>query len=132
MNALDTNNSHDSRDRRKQEKAQTLISTVNSIALLWQVGCEFVAAARKLQPFGFSPEQAWEALADMQAMADVVVLPDVDSWTIARDLSQRLDLHFWDTLVVAGCIRGGVETLYTEDFGSIDSIEGVRAVNPFL
>ena len=44
MNAIDTNiwvYCHDSRDGEKQRVAQELIETAESIALLWQVGCEF-------------------------------------------------------------------------------------------
>jgi predicted nucleic acid-binding protein len=74
---------------------------------------------------------AWAALADMQAMADVVLLPDPEMWPLARDLQERFSLHFWDGLIVAGCIRGGVETLYSEDFSDAGPIDGVRIVNPF-
>jgi predicted nucleic acid-binding protein len=57
MNAIDTNiwvYCHDARDGEKQRVAQELIETAESIVLLWQVGCEFIAAARKLHPFGFT------------------------------------------------------------------------------
>jgi predicted nucleic acid-binding protein len=83
MNAIDTNiwiYCHDSRDSEKQQVAQRLIETTGRIALLWQVGCEFIAAARKLQPFGFTEEQAWQSLEDMQAMADAVLLPAPELW----------------------------------------------------
>jgi hypothetical protein len=53
MNAIDTNvwiYCHDVRDPEKQQVAQRLIETVDSVVLLWQVGCEFIAAARKLKP----------------------------------------------------------------------------------
>jgi predicted nucleic acid-binding protein len=135
MNAIDTNvwiYSHDSRDESKRRTAQKLIATLEPIALLWQVGCEFVAAARKLEPFGFSPQQAWAALADMQAMADAVLLPNCETWSIARDVHERLQLHFWDALIVAACIQGRVDTLYSEDFGDRIAIEGLRIVNPFV
>lgn len=134
MNAIDTNiwiYSHDRRDAEKQRVAKRLIATLDPLALLWQVGCEFIAAARKLDPFGFSLQDAWDALADMQAMADVVLLPSTEVWTNARDLQERLQLHFWDALIAAACIQGGVETLYSEDFGDRGSIDGLRIVNPF-
>jgi predicted nucleic acid-binding protein len=77
MIAIDTNiwiYCHDSRDAEKRLIAQQMIQTAEPIALLWQVGCEFIAAARKLQPFGFSEEQAWQSLEDMQAMSAAVLL----------------------------------------------------------
>ena len=56
MNALDTNiwiYSHDTRDPEKQRRAQELIRTVQPLAPLWQVGCEFIAASRRLASMGF-------------------------------------------------------------------------------
>jgi predicted nucleic acid-binding protein len=57
MNAIDTNiwlYSHDTRDPRKQALSQQLLASVRPLALPWQVGCEFIAASRKLGPAGFT------------------------------------------------------------------------------
>ena len=135
MNAIDTNiwiYSHDARDEGKRRRAHELIATLEPLALPWQVGCEFVAAARKLEVFGFTRQEAWAALADMEAIADVVLLPDRSVWPMARDLQERLGLHFWDALLVAGCICGGVETLYSEDFSGHRKIGDLTIVNPFV
>jgi predicted nucleic acid-binding protein len=110
MNVIDTNiwiYSHDTRDRHKQLTAQSLIATVRSMALPWQVGCEFIAACRKLAAIGFDETRAWTALADMQAMANVVLMPSEDHWHEARSLQLRHSLSFWDALLAAACIRGG-------------------------
>ncbi len=48
MNALDTNvwiYSHDTRETEKQQMAQRLIAEARPGVLLWQVGCEFIAAS---------------------------------------------------------------------------------------
>jgi hypothetical protein len=77
MNAVDTNlwiYCHDTLDPNKQLVAQHLIATVRPLALPWQVGCEFIAANRKLAPQGFDEIQAWSALTRMQAMANVLLL----------------------------------------------------------
>jgi predicted nucleic acid-binding protein len=135
MNAIDTNiwvYSHDKRDEDKQRAAQRLIATLDPMALLWQVGCEFIAAARKLEPFGFRLQDAWNALADMQTIADIVLLPNHETWSIARGLQERLQVHFWDALIIAACNQGGVETFYSEDFGDQTIIDGLRIVNPFV
>jgi len=134
MNAIDTNvwiYSHDKRDEEKYRVAQGLIATLEPMALLWQVGCEFIAASRKLEPFGFHLQDAWEALADMQTMADIVLLPNCDTWSIARDIQQRRGIQFWDALILAVCIQGGVKTLYSEDFGEQGPVDGINIVNPF-
>jgi len=118
MNAIDTNvwlYSHDTRDPRKQAIAQQLIASTRPLALPWQVGCEFLAASRKLASVGFTEAQAWDALVDMQILADVVLLPVVALWLQARSLQSRYSLSFWDALLVAACLAGGVATLYTED-----------------
>jgi predicted nucleic acid-binding protein len=133
MNAIDTNvwiYCHDARDLEKQQTAQKLVSTVGAIVLLWQVGCEFIAAARKLEVSGFKPEDAWEALADMQAMAEKVVMPSRELWSRCRELQQNRSLHFWDALLMSCCLDAGVSVLYSEDIGE-GNLNGLRIVNPF-
>src|SRR5688572_19180164 len=69
MIAIDTNiwiYSHDLRDPVRQRKAQEVIASATPLALVWQVGCEFVAASRKLAAHGFTTDQAWASLEDMQ------------------------------------------------------------------
>jgi predicted nucleic acid-binding protein len=134
MNALDTNiwlYRHDTRDLDKQQKSKRLIDETRPWVLLWQVGCEFIAASRKLEPFGFSQKDAWDALADMQTIAHGIVLPVPQLWSEARTLQVQFSLSFWDARIVAACIRGGVTRLYTEDMGAPRTINGLSLVNPF-
>lgn len=135
MNAIETNvwlYSHDTRDPGKQSIAQQLIASTRPLALPWQVGCEFMAASRKLASVGFTEVQAWAALADMQVLADVVLLPVPDLWLQAQSLQGRYSLSFWDALLVASCLHAGVAKLYTEDMGSPRNIDGLALVSPFL
>lgn len=134
MNAIDTNvwiYCHDVRDAEKQQIAQQLIGTVEPIALLWQVGCEFIAAARKLQTFGFTEEQAWQSLADMQAMAESILLPIPELWPLCRTIQQQHGMHFWDAIIVATCIHYQVAMLYSEDIPESNDFHGLKIVNPF-
>jgi predicted nucleic acid-binding protein len=135
MNAHDTNvwiYSHDTSDPQKQLRAQQVIATGRPFVLLWQVGCEFIAASRKLRPLGFTEDQAWQALINMQAAADNILVPDVQIWPETKALQTHHSLSFWDALLVAACIRGGVQTLYTENIGAPRMIDGLSLVNPFL
>jgi predicted nucleic acid-binding protein len=135
MNAIDTNiwlYAHDARDPSKQQIAQQLVATTRPLALPWQVGCEFVAASRKLASVGFTEAHAWASLAAMQTVADVVLLPVPDLWPESQSLQGHYSLSFWDALLVAACIRGGVQVLYTEDIGSPRAIGNLSLVNPFL
>lgn len=135
MNVLDANiwlYSHDTRDPHKQTRAQQLIATVRPLALPWRVGCEFVAASRKLAPAGFTEAQAWSALTAIRALADVILLPVPDLWLETQSLQGRYSLSFWDALLVAACLHDGVKVLYTEDIGAPRTIDSLTLVNPFL
>jgi predicted nucleic acid-binding protein len=135
MNTIDTNvwlYTHDNRDPHKQAVAQQLVATTSPLALLWQVGCEFVAASRKLAPLGFTEHQAWAALAAMQTLADAVLLPVPDLWPQTQALQGRYSLSLWDALLIAACLHGAVKVLYTEDMGAPRTIDGLSLVNPFL
>ena len=135
MNAIDTNiwiYSHDGRDLLKQQVAQQLIASVRPLALPWQVGCEFIAASRKLAAHGFDEAKAWLALAQMKAMADAILLPTSELWAAAQALQGAHSLSFWDALLAASCIQDNVQVLYTEDMGAPRTIESLSLVNPFL
>ena len=63
MNAVDTNvllYVHDYRDPAKQATAKTIINSLSDAVLLWQVACEYIAAARKFAPLGYSRDKAWQ------------------------------------------------------------------------
>jgi predicted nucleic acid-binding protein len=135
MNVLDTNiwiYSHDSRDSVKQDKAQRLIGELRPLALPWQVGCEFIAASRKLASQGFDEDKAWKALAAMQSLADTILLPSLELWQESRSIQSRHSLSFWDALLIASCIRGKIRTPHTEDMGAPRVIDGLNLVNPFV
>ena len=135
MNAIDTNiwlYSHDSTDAKKQLVAQQLILTTRSLALPWQVGCEFIAGSRKLQPQGFTEARAWAALAKMRKMANRILLPRAKLWDDALALQGRYSLSFWDALLIVSCLLGKVQVLYTEDMGAPRVIDSLSLINPFL
>ena len=134
MHAIDTNvwiYSQDIRDKDKQKAAQDIIAVTRPLALPWQVGCEFIAASRKLTTFGFSAEQAWQSLEAMQALADVILMPSTKHWSICSELVSNYKISFWDGMLIASCIEGGVKTLFTEDLTEDSIVAGVRIVNPF-
>jgi predicted nucleic acid-binding protein len=134
MNAVDTNvliYAHDPRDPIKQNKAVALIASLTDGILLWQVACEYVAASRKLAPFGLNPQQAFNDLKRLRS----VWTPVEPTWAVldtAETLMTTGNLSFWDAMIVAACIENGVQTLYSEDFDSSTTrLTGVTIVNPF-
>jgi predicted nucleic acid-binding protein len=134
MNAIDTNiwiYAHDRRDPAKQQKAQDLINTLHPQALLWQVGCEFLAAAHKLAPYGFTEDQTYNSLDRMLRMSTKLILPDPESWIRCRSLQKDHSLNFWDAILIASCLLGNVSRLYSEDLSDQQDINGLKIINPF-
>jgi predicted nucleic acid-binding protein len=134
MNAVDTNvllYAHDPRDPAKQSAAQSLIQSLSDGVLLWQVACEYLSASRKLRAYGYGID---DALRDVQGFRLVwtTILPNWDVLDKAEDLLGRFSLSFWDALIIAACLEGGVERLYTEDFDAYPTINGLEIVNPFV
>jgi predicted nucleic acid-binding protein len=134
MNAVDTNiliYVHDYRETDKREIAESLIETLADAVLLWQVACEYVAASRKLEPFGYSRRKAWEDLRKIRSVW-ATQLPTWNVLSRAEDLTQRYSLSSWDALIIAACLEGGVTRFYSEDFDKSVESEGLEIVNPFI
>jgi predicted nucleic acid-binding protein len=134
MIAIDTNiwlYCHDSRDLRKQAVAKQLVQDSFPIILPWQVGCEFIAASRKLSAQGFTLDLAWKSLKSMRAMSEKIVFPTIEHWDRCKTLTGSGGFSFWDGLLVACCLDAGVQVLYSEDMGGIASINGMEIKNPF-
>lgn len=124
MNAVDTNiliYVHDPRDLSKQATAEFLLDAVSDLALLWQVACEYIAASRKLVPFGYDLTKALEDVRDMRATWKTI-LPSWAIHDLAEELMADYSLSFWDAMIIAACLDGGVRCLYSEDFDSYSKI----------
>ncbi|HEX5470377.1 MAG TPA: PIN domain-containing protein [Lacipirellulaceae bacterium] len=134
MNAVETNiliYVHDPRDANKQAVASDLVEQMDDGLLLRQVVCEFLAASRKLAKLGYNFDQA---LADVRILMTgwSTALP---SWRVldrAMHLLARYGLSYWDSMLAAACLEAGAEMLYSEDFGDLTEIDGLKLVNPFL
>ncbi|HVQ36969.1 MAG TPA: PIN domain-containing protein [Pyrinomonadaceae bacterium] len=134
MNAVDTNvliYVRDPRNPVKQQRAVQLTTGLSDGALLWQVACEFVSASRKLAPFGFTQAQAWREVERLRVLWKLI-LPSKNVLTRAEQLTATQNLSFWDAMIVAAYMEGGITRLYTEDFdNSLKRTTGVEIVNPF-
>ena len=133
MNAVDTNillYIHDPRDPHKQTTAAALLQSLADGVLLWQLACEYLSASRKLEPFGYNRAQAWLDIHDLRRVW-TTILP---SWSILERAERLLDyysLSFWDAMIIAACLDGGVTRLYSEDFNAYPRVDGLEIVNPF-
>ncbi len=133
MNAVDTNvliYVNDPRDLRKQAIAAQVVKDLDAGMLLWQVVCEFLAASRKLAPYGFGATEAWHYL-ERLCNAWQVVFPTWKVQTRAYELTQRYSISYWDALLLGACKDAGVARLYSEDLDTHDGIDGLEIVNPF-
>ena len=133
MNAVDTNvllYAHDPRDKAKQQTAIGLIQSLSDGVLLWQVACEYLAASRKLAPFGYSMNEAWQDVHDLRQLW-ATALPTWEVHERAKHLLARYHLSFWDAMIVAACLEVGITRLYTEDFDAYTRIDSLDVINPF-
>jgi predicted nucleic acid-binding protein len=133
MNAVDTNvliYAHDPRDAAKNSIARSLIDSLLDGVLLWQVACEFLWASRKLGPLGYDQEQAWSEVRRLR-LAWRTVAPDWSVMDRASTLLTNYSLSYWDAMIIAACLDCGVTLLYSEDFDSYSTIEGLSLINPF-
>lgn len=133
MNAVDTNvliYAHDARDPQKQSTAAALIQSQVDGVLLWQVACEYLSASRKLESQGYSLQQAWRDIHDLRSVW-TTILPTWNVLDLAENLMASFSLSFWDALILAACLEGGVERIYTEDFDAYPTVNGLEVINPF-
>jgi predicted nucleic acid-binding protein len=49
----------------------------------------------------------------------------------ASTLLSNYSLSFWDVMIIAACLEGGVSSLYSENFDGYSNIEGLSLINPF-
>jgi predicted nucleic acid-binding protein len=132
MNAVDTNiliYANDSRDPVKQRIAIDLVLSLVNGVLLWQVVCEYLAASRKLERFGYTQAQAWEYICDLKQVW-YIALPNWQVLERTQDLMRRFSLSYWDAMIISACLEAKVQTFYTEDLG-YSNIDGLIIVNPF-
>lgn len=64
-------------------------------------------------------------------MADVVLIPNPTQWASCRAPMASHQVSFWDRMLIASCLEGGVRTLFTEDLPGGSTIPGLKIVNPF-
>jgi predicted nucleic acid-binding protein len=94
-----------------------------------QVLAEFyVTTTRKLA----RPLDAAAAAEQISDLSAVPVVPiDGELVRTAVQLSQAHQLSLWDAMVVRAAVRGGCDTLVTEDLPQGTVLDGVRVFNPF-
>jgi predicted nucleic acid-binding protein len=94
MNAVDTNiliYVNDPREAAKRRIATSLVAELTDGVLLWQVASEYLAASRKLEPFGYDKTQAYQYIRDLQQVW-YTALPTWNVLDRAENLINRFSL----------------------------------------
>lgn len=60
------------------------------------------------------------------------VFPNLDLYESALDIFEKTGYSFYDSLIVAGALRGGCSYLYSEDLCAGHQVDRVKVVNPFI
>ena len=89
----------------------------------------FVVVTRRLSP-PMPHELAARVIRAFAALQIIRVDPDII--VNAIELTRRYRFSFWDGLIIEAALRGGAETLYTEDLQPGQVIETLQVENPFL
>ena len=137
MNAIDTNvlvyaiDSHQPSRQAKARDLLTRLSAASTTVLPWQVACEYMSCLRRFAATGRFPAADIEA--DILDLLDVfpLVLPTESMIPRSLSLMSRYSLSHWDSLLIAGCLEAGVDTLYSEDLDAGMTYDTVSVINPF-
>jgi predicted nucleic acid-binding protein len=123
----------DDRQPEKKVRALALISDALQTGkgiISWQVMQEFLnVSTRKFA----TPLKSEDAKVYLQKVLHPLcqVFPDLDLYCTALDIQTRTEYSFYDSLIIAGAMRGGCTILYTEDLHTGHQVDRVKFVNPF-
>lgn len=112
----------------KRKCALGLIETQH-FGLSAQVLQEFyVTVVRKIQ-IPLPVEQALEWIEQLEIFPCLAV--DANLVKLAVEVSERFQISYWDSAIIAAADALGAATLYTEDLNHEQMYGSVQAVNPF-
>ena len=123
---------HDTSAASKHLRAIDLVNRLASDdrgALSVQVLQEFFVTVTGKLPQPLPSRSAAAIIADLATWE--MHAPEAGDVLAAIDLRERLDLSFWDAMIVRSASRLGCELLWSEDFTNGRSYAGVEVRNPF-
>lgn len=113
----------------KAAHAQKLLAMGGVISV--QCLNEFASVARR--KLGMSWERVEAALLVIARLCDPVLPLDVDLHRLGLSVARERRLSIYDGMIVAAALKGGCDTLYSEDMQHGLVIDGaLRIENPFL
>jgi predicted nucleic acid-binding protein len=100
------------------------------VLLSTQVLQEFYVTVTRKLAVPLEPETAEAAVRNFSTLPIVGV--DAERILAAIIRSRRLQLSFWDALIIEAALIGGADRLLTEDMQHGMRIDGLQIENPFL
>jgi predicted nucleic acid-binding protein len=123
----------DPEDPRKQYRAEEVMNALranqNGRLSVQNLAEFFYTSTRKLKP-PLSPSQAMEQIDRFQTLWPVFSLTPVIVTEAARGVRDH-QLAYYDAQIWATARLNGVPVIFSEDFQTGRTLEGVRFVNPF-
>jgi predicted nucleic acid-binding protein len=116
----------------KKERARARFeaeTAAGQIVLSTQVLQEFYVAVTRKLAVPLEAEPAAAVVRDLAALPIIGV--DADRILAAIGRSRRLQLSFWDALIIETALVGGADRLLTEDLQHGQIIDGLVVENPF-
>ena len=123
---------HDRSAGVKHDRARALLESLwqeQAGSLSIQVFQEFYVNVTRKVAHPLSPESAAQIIADLSVWH--VHQPDTNDILEAIRLQTRLQLSFWDAMILTSARRLGCETVWSEDLSHGQVYEGVEVRNPF-
>jgi len=123
---------HDRSAGVKHDRARALLLDLwqdRAGGLSIQVLQEFYVNVTRKVARPLSPESAAQIIADLSVRQ--IHRPDTNDILEAIRLQTRLQLSFWDAMILTSARRLGCATLWSEDMSHGQQYEGVTAINPF-
>jgi predicted nucleic acid-binding protein len=121
----------DAPEKKQQACARLEIEASAGRALLsTQVLQEFYVSVTRKLLVPLEPETAEAVVRDLSKLPVIGI--DADRILAAIERSRRMQLSFWDALIVETALAGGAQCMVTEDLQHGQIIDGLQIENPFL
>jgi predicted nucleic acid-binding protein len=133
---LDTNvfvYTFDSAAPAKRKRARELVREALDAdvgVISWQVAQEFLNVALHRFERPLTARETADYL-DNVLIPLCRVFPSAELFRSALSIHTETGFHLYDSLIVAGAVEAGVQTLFTEDLQAGRELRGLRIVDPF-
>jgi len=117
----------------KKESACQLFETEASAGralLSTQVLQEFYVSVTRKLAVPLDSESAEDVVRNLSVLP--VIRIDIEKILAAIGRSRRMNVSFWDSLIIEAALAGGATRLFSEDLQHGRAIDGLRIENPFI